>query len=82
MAETAITLFAIDKKPKNRVSMVVRMGGLKKAKKNRGGAFFTLVPSAASSSQKPASLVPSLRRMEDSSISLFSSAVGGGRENR
>ena len=80
MEKRAITLFAIDKKSKNQVRMLARTRGLKKAKKNWSGAFFTLVPPAASLSQKPASLVPTLRRMKDSAISLSSSAVGGRRE--
>ena len=68
MAKRAITLFAVDKKSKNRVSMVARTRGLKKAKKNRGGVVFHFGAIAASPSQKAASLVPTLRRMEDSAI--------------
>ena len=45
MAKRAITLFAVDKKSKNRVSMVARTRGLKKAKKIEAASFFILVPS-------------------------------------
>ena len=83
MAKRAITLFAVDKKSKNCVSMVARTRGLKKAKKNGSGAFFTFGAIAASPSQKAASLVPTLRQMEDSAIlSLSSSAEGRRREFR
>ena len=67
MAKRAITLFAVDKKSKNRVSMVARTRGLKKAKKIEA-AVFHFGAIAASPSQKAASLVPTLRRMEDSAI--------------
>ena len=39
MAKRAITLFPIDKKTKNRASMVVKMGGFKKAKKIEAALF-------------------------------------------
>ena len=45
MAKRAITLFAVDKKSKNCVSMVARTRGLKKAKKMEAALFFILVPS-------------------------------------
>ena len=44
MAKRAITLFAVDKKSKNCVSMVARTRGLKKAKKMEAALFFILVP--------------------------------------
>ena len=44
MAKRAITLFAVDKKSKNRVSMVARTRGLKKAKKMEAALFSILVP--------------------------------------